>query len=184
MGGPLTWRCSGRRPWRRAMWDGKWGLLEERRWGLFLRTPPRGSAGPSSSPQPAGRVGGLGLHVERADAGAPFSLEVASRSLQRHQVGDMGGGSHCPTCAPRDLLGQEPQEKLEIRLCPDGSGQLYVPGLTEFQVQSVEDINKVWGWGTGGGEMWGDPTQSWAALAQPCPTPLGASVPSSVQCRG
>ncbi|TKC44558.1 hypothetical protein EI555_013467 [Monodon monoceros] len=42
----------------------------------------------------------------------------------------------------RDLLGQEPQEKLEIRLCPDGSGQLYVPGLTEFQVQSVEDINK------------------------------------------
>ncbi|KAM8774954.1 kinesin-like protein KIFC3 isoform 2-T2 [Rhynchonycteris naso] len=43
----------------------------------------------------------------------------------------------------RDLLGQEPQEKLEIRLCPDGSGQLYVPGLTEFQVQSVDDINKV-----------------------------------------
>lgn len=45
--------------------------------------------------------------------------------------------------ALRDLLGQEPQEKLEIRLCPNGSGQLYVPGLTEFQVQSVEDINKV-----------------------------------------
>ncbi|XP_036753540.2 kinesin-like protein KIFC3 isoform X1 [Manis pentadactyla] len=43
----------------------------------------------------------------------------------------------------RDLLGQEPQEKLEIRLCPDGSGQLYVPGLTEFQVQGVDDINKV-----------------------------------------
>lgn len=32
---------------------------------------------------------------------------------------------------------------MEIRLCPDGSGQLYVPGLTEFQVQSVDDINKV-----------------------------------------
>lgn len=46
---------------------------------------------------------------------------------------------------PRDLLGKEPQEKLEIKLCPDGSGQLYVPGLTEFRVQSVEDINKVWG---------------------------------------
>ena len=45
--------------------------------------------------------------------------------------------------SPRDLLGKEPQEKLEIRLCPDGSGQLYVPGLTEFQVQSVDDINKV-----------------------------------------
>uniref|UniRef100_A0A8C2SES7 Kinesin-like protein n=1 Tax=Capra hircus TaxID=9925 RepID=A0A8C2SES7_CAPHI len=49
--------------------------------------------------------------------------------------------------ALRDLLGQEPQEKLEIRLCPDGSGQLYVPGLTEFQVQSVEDINKVFEFG-------------------------------------
>ncbi|XP_020949581.1 kinesin-like protein KIFC3 isoform X1 [Sus scrofa] len=47
----------------------------------------------------------------------------------------------------RDLLGQEPQEKLEIRLCPNGSGQLYVPGLTEFQVQSVEDINKVFEFG-------------------------------------
>ena len=46
-------------------------------------------------------------------------------------------------CRSRDLLGKEPQEKLEIRLCPDGSGQLYVPGLTEFQVQSVDDINKV-----------------------------------------
>ncbi|KAF7485271.1 kinesin protein KIFC3-like [Marmota monax] len=47
----------------------------------------------------------------------------------------------------RDLLGREPQEKLEIRLCPDGSGQLYVPGLTEFQVQSVGDINKVFEFG-------------------------------------
>ncbi|XP_075392907.1 kinesin-like protein KIFC3 isoform X2 [Tenrec ecaudatus] len=47
----------------------------------------------------------------------------------------------------RDLLGKEPQEKLEIRLCPDGSGQLYVPGLTEFRVQSVEDINKVFEFG-------------------------------------
>ncbi|KAM5133425.1 kinesin-like protein KIFC3 isoform 4-T4 [Callospermophilus lateralis] len=47
----------------------------------------------------------------------------------------------------RDLLGREPQEKLEIRLCPDGSGQLYVPGLTEFQVQSVDDINKVFEFG-------------------------------------
>ncbi|KAG8143834.1 hypothetical protein E2320_000985 [Naja naja] len=45
--------------------------------------------------------------------------------------------------ALRDLLGKEPQEKLEIRLCPDGSGQLYVPGLTEFPVHSVEDINQV-----------------------------------------
>ncbi|NXE96973.1 KIFC3 protein, partial [Menura novaehollandiae] len=49
--------------------------------------------------------------------------------------------------ALRDLLGKEPQEKLEIKLCPDGSGQLYVPGLTEFRVQSVEDINKVFDFG-------------------------------------
>lgn len=28
-------------------------------------------------------------------------------------------------------------------MCPDGSGQLYVPGLTEITVKSVEDINKV-----------------------------------------
>ncbi|XP_006878798.1 PREDICTED: kinesin-like protein KIFC3 isoform X3 [Elephantulus edwardii] len=47
----------------------------------------------------------------------------------------------------RDLLGKGPQEKLEIRLCPDGSGQLYVPGLTEFQVRSVDDINKVFEFG-------------------------------------
>lgn len=26
---------------------------------------------------------------------------------------------------------------------PDGSGQLYVPGLTEVTVQSPEDINRV-----------------------------------------
>lgn len=60
---------------------------------------------------------------------------------------EVGGGSDRAPCPCRDLLGQEPQEKLEIRLCPDGSGQLYVPGLTEFQVQSVDDINKVQGWG-------------------------------------
>uniref|UniRef100_G3TVD4 Kinesin-like protein n=1 Tax=Loxodonta africana TaxID=9785 RepID=G3TVD4_LOXAF len=50
-------------------------------------------------------------------------------------------------CPCRDLLAKEPQEKLEIRLCPNGSGQLYVPGLTEFQVQSVDDINKVFEFG-------------------------------------
>nr|XP_033798120.1 kinesin-like protein KIFC3 isoform X2 [Geotrypetes seraphini]XP_033798121.1 kinesin-like protein KIFC3 isoform X2 [Geotrypetes seraphini]XP_033798122.1 kinesin-like protein KIFC3 isoform X2 [Geotrypetes seraphini] len=45
--------------------------------------------------------------------------------------------------ALRDLLGKEPQGKLDIKLCPNGSGQLYVPGLTEFMVKSVEDINRV-----------------------------------------
>ncbi|XP_046720357.1 kinesin-like protein KIFC3 isoform X1 [Silurus meridionalis] len=43
----------------------------------------------------------------------------------------------------RNLLGDNPSEKLDIKMCPDGSGQLYVPGLTEFTVKSVEDINKV-----------------------------------------
>ncbi|XP_044290105.1 kinesin-like protein KIFC3 isoform X2 [Varanus komodoensis] len=49
--------------------------------------------------------------------------------------------------ALRDLLGRDPQEKLDIKLCPDGSGQLYVPGLTEFAVHCVEDINKVFEFG-------------------------------------
>ncbi|XP_060923548.1 kinesin-like protein KIFC3 isoform X2 [Limanda limanda] len=43
----------------------------------------------------------------------------------------------------RDLLGENPTDKLDIKLNPDGSGQLYVPGLTEFPVQSPEDINRV-----------------------------------------
>ncbi|XP_076003007.1 kinesin-like protein KIFC3 isoform X3 [Genypterus blacodes] len=43
----------------------------------------------------------------------------------------------------RNLLGEGPSEKLDIRLNPDGSGQLYVPGLTNLQVQSPEDINRV-----------------------------------------
>lgn len=103
------------------------------------------------------------------------------------------GGSDCPTCPSRDLLGQEPQEKLEIRLCPDGSGQLYVPGLTEFQVQSVDDINKVWGWETWGQGnlgtscpraelLWSRSQQADAGSAMsPC---LSDPVFSSAQCRG
>ncbi|XP_063044056.1 kinesin-like protein KIFC3 isoform X2 [Engraulis encrasicolus] len=43
----------------------------------------------------------------------------------------------------RSLLGDNLNDKLDIKMCPDGSGQLYVPGLTEFSVESVEDINKV-----------------------------------------
>uniref|UniRef100_A0A8C8RGR7 Kinesin family member C2 n=1 Tax=Pelusios castaneus TaxID=367368 RepID=A0A8C8RGR7_9SAUR len=34
----------------------------------------------------------------------------------------------------RDLLGKEPQEKLEVKLNPDGSGRLHVPGLTCMEV--------------------------------------------------
>nr|XP_029494561.1 kinesin-like protein KIFC3 isoform X2 [Oncorhynchus nerka] len=43
----------------------------------------------------------------------------------------------------RNLLGDIQGEKLDIKMNPDGSGQLYVPGLTEFTVQSPEDINRV-----------------------------------------
>uniref|UniRef100_A0A3Q3VUQ9 Kinesin-like protein n=1 Tax=Mola mola TaxID=94237 RepID=A0A3Q3VUQ9_MOLML len=43
----------------------------------------------------------------------------------------------------RNLLGENLTDKLDIKMNPDGSGQLYVPGLTEFTVQSPEDINKV-----------------------------------------
>ncbi|XP_042276129.1 kinesin-like protein KIFC3 isoform X2 [Thunnus maccoyii] len=43
----------------------------------------------------------------------------------------------------RNLLGENPTDKLDIKMNPDGSGQLYVPGLTEFTVQSPEDINRV-----------------------------------------
>lgn len=43
----------------------------------------------------------------------------------------------------RNLLGENPTDKLDIKMNPDGSGQLYVPGLTEFAVQSPEDINRV-----------------------------------------
>ncbi|KAJ3593240.1 hypothetical protein NHX12_005575 [Muraenolepis orangiensis] len=43
----------------------------------------------------------------------------------------------------RNLLGANPSEKLEIKMSPDGSGQLYVPGLTQITVQSPEDINRV-----------------------------------------
>lgn len=43
----------------------------------------------------------------------------------------------------RNLLGDNPTDKLDIKMHPDGSGQLYVPGLTKFTVESPEDINRV-----------------------------------------
>lgn len=101
--------------------------------------------------------------------GGPFRFGAGA------EPADTGGERDCRPLHPhpdRDLLGQEPQEKLEIRLCPDGSGQLYVPGLTEFRVQSVDDINKVWSWGDGAGNV-GSPRPE---LSEP--------VSSSVPCRG
>uniref|UniRef100_A0A8C0ISQ9 Kinesin motor domain-containing protein n=1 Tax=Chelonoidis abingdonii TaxID=106734 RepID=A0A8C0ISQ9_CHEAB len=44
--------------------------------------------------------------------------------------------------AIRDLLGKEPQEKLDIKLNPDGSGQLHVPGLTSVEVQGLREIRR------------------------------------------
>ncbi|CAJ0940211.1 unnamed protein product [Ranitomeya imitator] len=43
----------------------------------------------------------------------------------------------------RDLLSHDPQEKLDIKLNPDGSGQLHVPGLTNKEVRSIRHIKKV-----------------------------------------
>uniref|UniRef100_A0ABM5GDI9 Kinesin-like protein n=1 Tax=Pogona vitticeps TaxID=103695 RepID=A0ABM5GDI9_9SAUR len=43
----------------------------------------------------------------------------------------------------RDLLGKDSQEKLEIKLNPDGSGQLHVPGLTSVEVRSLREIQKM-----------------------------------------
>lgn len=80
-----------------------------------------------------------------AAAGMLCRRGAGARHTPPRRVGMVTG-----TPLRRDLLGKEPQEKLEIKLCPDGSGQLYVPGLTEFRVQSVEDINKVRGDGASG----------------------------------
>ncbi|XP_064410312.1 kinesin-like protein KIFC3 [Latimeria chalumnae] len=43
----------------------------------------------------------------------------------------------------RDLLGKDPQEKLDIKMKPDGSGLLHVPGLRSMEVQNFSDIKKV-----------------------------------------
>ncbi|XP_029141474.1 kinesin-like protein KIFC3 [Protobothrops mucrosquamatus] len=43
----------------------------------------------------------------------------------------------------RDLLTKDPQEKLDIKLHPDGSGQLHVPGLTSVEVQNFSEIQKI-----------------------------------------
>ncbi|XP_063777145.1 kinesin-like protein KIFC3 [Pseudophryne corroboree] len=45
--------------------------------------------------------------------------------------------------AIRDLLAKDPQEKLDIKLNPDGSGQLHVPGLTSMEVKSFRHIKKL-----------------------------------------
>ncbi|XP_015769144.1 PREDICTED: kinesin-like protein KIFC3 [Acropora digitifera] len=44
----------------------------------------------------------------------------------------------------RDLLGEHPSQKLEIRKGPSG---LFVPGLTEKEVKTVEDVNEIFATG-------------------------------------
>lgn len=62
----------------------------------------------------------------------------------------MGGGADVCVCVDplRNLLGEA--EKLDIKMNPDGSGQLYVPGLTQVSVHSPEDIHRVSALGGGG----------------------------------
>ncbi|XP_077569378.1 kinesin-like protein KIFC3 isoform X2 [Stigmatopora nigra] len=43
----------------------------------------------------------------------------------------------------RDLLGDKRADKLDIKMNPDGSGQLYVPGLTRVAVRTLEDVNQI-----------------------------------------
>nr|XP_056710578.1 kinesin-like protein KIFC2 [Euleptes europaea] len=45
--------------------------------------------------------------------------------------------------AIRDLLAKDPHEKLDVKLNPDGSGQLHVPGLTCVEVGSFREIKKM-----------------------------------------
>ncbi|XP_049574481.1 kinesin-like protein KIFC3 isoform X2 [Syngnathus scovelli] len=45
--------------------------------------------------------------------------------------------------ALRDLLSDRPADRLDIKMNPDGSGQLYVPGLTRVAVRNVDDVNQV-----------------------------------------
>ncbi|XP_063306958.1 kinesin-like protein KIFC3 [Pelobates fuscus] len=43
----------------------------------------------------------------------------------------------------RDLLSKDPQDKLDVKMNPDGSGQLHVPGLTSMEVRSFGHIKKL-----------------------------------------
>ncbi|XP_063801886.1 kinesin-like protein KIFC3 isoform X2 [Pseudophryne corroboree] len=43
----------------------------------------------------------------------------------------------------RDLLGSDCHSSLDIKMSPGGAGELYVPGLTQRSVRSIQDINKI-----------------------------------------
>ncbi|XP_066439345.1 kinesin-like protein KIFC3 isoform X2 [Eleutherodactylus coqui] len=43
----------------------------------------------------------------------------------------------------RDLLGSDCHSSLDIKMAPGGAGELYVPGLTQRSVRTMQDINKI-----------------------------------------
>ncbi|XP_040185186.1 kinesin-like protein KIFC3 isoform X4 [Rana temporaria] len=43
----------------------------------------------------------------------------------------------------RDLLGADSNASLDIKISPGSTGELYVPGLTQQSVHSIQDINKI-----------------------------------------
>ncbi|XP_056381327.1 kinesin-like protein KIFC3 isoform X2 [Hyla sarda] len=43
----------------------------------------------------------------------------------------------------RDLLGSDNQNSLDIKMVPGGTGELYVPGLTQHSVRNMQDLNKI-----------------------------------------
>ncbi|XP_055504622.1 kinesin-like protein KIFC3 isoform X4 [Leucoraja erinacea] len=74
-----------------------------------------------------------------------LSITVSMAEIYNETLRDLLGSDPQKTedLTMRNLLAKDPSEKLEIKLSPDGSGQLYVPGLIQIRVQSVDDINKV-----------------------------------------
>lgn len=72
-----------------AMWDGKWGLLEERSGGYTSGLCPEGLLVPGPFPRPVGR-GRRGRRAlsEASDRGTTFSLEMSSPYLQAIPGGD------------------------------------------------------------------------------------------------
>ncbi|XP_075694342.1 kinesin-like protein KIFC3 isoform X1 [Rhinoderma darwinii] len=43
----------------------------------------------------------------------------------------------------RDLLGSDCHSCLDIKMAPGGTGELYVPGLTQCSVRNMQDLNKI-----------------------------------------
>ncbi|XP_072135458.1 kinesin-like protein KIFC3 isoform X5 [Mobula birostris] len=83
--------------------------------------------------------------VAERSADWDLTITVSMAEIYNETLRDLLGSDQQKTedLTMRNLLAKDPSEKLEIKLSPDGSGQLYVPGLMQIRVQSVDDINKV-----------------------------------------